>query len=162
MKSKRTKFLTTAAMVAALYVVLTGISALLGLDKGVIQLRLSEALTVLPIVSPASIPGLFIGCMLSSILYGGIPIDVIFGSLATLIGAVGTYYIGKKSYILATLPPVIANTAAVPLILKYAYMIEGTIPFFALTVFIGEFICCCVFGTILLRSLPKALKDMLK
>lgn len=162
MKSKRTKHLTTAAMVAALYVVLTGISALLNLDKGVIQLRLSEALTVLPVISPASIPGLYVGCMLSSMLYGGIPIDVIFGSLATLIGAVGTYYIGKKSHLLATLPPVIANTIAVPLILKYAYMADGTVPFFAVTVFIGEFLCCCVLGTLLLRSIPKSLSDMLK
>ena len=149
-------------MVAALYVVLTGISAMLNLDKGAIQLRLSEALTVLPIVTPAAIPGLFIGCFLSSALYGGIPIDVIFGSAATLIGAVGTYYIGKKHPLVATLPPVIANTVAVPLILKYAYMLEGPVTYVAITVFIGEFICCCVLGTALLHSLPKALKDLMK
>ena len=82
-----------AASIAALYVVLTGLSALVGLDKNAIQFRLSEMLTVLPYFCPEAIPGLFIGCMLSSFLFGAILPDIIFGSLATLVAAVVTFFL---------------------------------------------------------------------
>lgn len=162
MNTKRTAFITKAALIAALYVALTGVSAMLSLDKGVIQVRLSEALTVLPIFTPAAIPGLFIGCVLSSFLFGAIPLDIVFGSLATLIGAIGTYYIGKISKYLAPIPPIVSNVVIIPLVLKYAYCIDGGIPYFALTVFIGEFICCGILGMLIIRSMPKALTDLLK
>ena len=89
---KRNLFITQAALIAALYVVLTLVSAAFGLDSKAIQFRLSEVLTVLPALTPAAIPGLFIGCLLSNFICGAMLPDMIFGSLATLIGAVGTYF----------------------------------------------------------------------
>ena len=154
---KRNLFITQAALIAALYVVLTLVSAAFGLDSKAIQFRLSEVLTVLPALTPAAIPGLFIGCLLSNFICGAMLPDMIFGSLATLIGAVGTYFIGKRVKWLSALPPIAANTVIVPLVLKYAYHLDGTVPFFALTVFIGEFVCCGILGTVLLYAIPKRL-----
>ena len=141
----RNLFITQAALIAALYVVLTLVSAAFGLDSKAIQFRLSEVLTVLPALTPAAIPGLFIGCLLSNFICGAMLPDMIFGSLATLIGAVGTYFIGKRVKWLSALPPIAANTVIVPLVLKYAYHLDGTVPFFALTVFIGESSALCCF-----------------
>ena len=69
---------------------------MLGLSSGVIQLRFSEALCILPIYTSAAVPGLFVGCIISNLLAGGVMTDVVFGSIATLIGAVGTRMIGQK------------------------------------------------------------------
>lgn len=159
---KRNPFITQAALIAALYVVLTLVSAAFGLDSKAIQFRLSEVLTVLPALTPAAIPGLFIGCLLSNFICGAMLPDMIFGSLATLIGAVGTYFIGKRVKWLSALPPIAANTVIVPLVLKYAYHLDGTAPFFALTVFIGEFVCCGILGTVLLYAIPKRLAAQMK
>ena len=104
---KRNPFITQAALIAALYVVLTLVSAAFGLDSKAIQFRLSEVLTVLPALTPAAIPGLFIGCLLSNFICGAMLPDMIFGSLATLIGAVGTYFIGKRVKWLSALPPIL-------------------------------------------------------
>ena len=142
--------------------VLTLVSAAFGLDSKAIQFRLSEVLTVLPALTPAAIPGLFIGCLLSNFICGAMLPDMIFGSLATLIGAVGTYFIGKRVKWLSALPPIAANTVIVPLVLKYAYHLDGTVPFFALTVFIGEFVCCGILGTVLLYAIPKRLAAQMK
>ena len=159
---KRNLFITQAALIAALYVVLTLVSAAFGLDSKAIQFRLSEVLTVLPALTPAAIPGLFIGCLLSNFICGAMLPDMIFGSLATLIGAVGTYFIGKRVKWLSALPPIAANTVIVPLVLKYAYHLDGTVPVFALTVFIGEFVCCGILGTVLLYAIPKKLAAQMK
>ena len=159
---KRNLFITQAALIAALYVVLTLVSAAFGLDSKAIQFRLSEVLTMLPALTPAAIPGLFIGCLLSNFICGAMLPDMIFGSLATLIGAVGTYFIGKRVKWLSALPPIAANTVIVPLVLKYAYHLDGTVPFFALTVFIGEFVCCGILGTVLLYAIPKRLAAQMK
>ena len=159
---KRNPFITQAALIAALYVVLTLVSAAFGLYSKAIQFRLSEVLTVLPALTPAAIPGLFIGCLLSNFICGAMLPDMIFGSLATLIGAVGRYFIGKRVKWLSALPPIAANTVIVPLVLKYAYHLDGTVPFFALTVFIGEFVCCGILGTVLLYAIPKRLAAQVK
>lgn len=165
--NKKVLYLVHAAVIAALYVVLTMLARLLGLDSGVIQVRFSEALTVLPFFTSAAIPGLFIGCLLSNVLLGNLPLDVIFGSLATLLGAVGTYLVSrpmksgaataKRSLRrwLAPIPPIAANTLIVPFILAYVYSFEGSIPYFMLTVGAGEVISCGVLGLILLTALQK-------
>lgn len=150
----KTKKLTMAATIAALYVILTGLAKLLGLDSGVIQVRFSEALCVLPCFTPAAIPGLFVGCLLSNILTGAVIWDVVFGSLATLIGAVGTRLL-RKNRVLAVLPPILANTIIIPFVLAYAYGFSGTIPYFMLTVGIGEVISCGILGLLLHSSVKK-------
>lgn len=154
MHSNRAKFIAHGAIVAALYVALTFIANLMGLSSGAVQIRLSEALTILPVFTPAAIPGLFIGCLLSNIMTGCIPWDIIGGSLATLIGALGTYALRKHRYF-GSVPPILANVIIVPIILAYAYGFEGTIPYFMLTVGIGEIICCGVLGSFLMFSLEK-------
>lgn len=153
-KKKPTVFLAQAAMIAALYIVLTFFANALGLANYAIQVRFSEALTVLPFFTPAAIPGLFVGCLLSNILTGCMPLDVIFGSLATLAGAFGSYALRKHKW-LVPLPPVIANIIVVPLVLAYVYQFEGSLPYFALTVGIGEVISCYVLGMIVLNTLQK-------
>lgn len=142
-----------AAMIAALYVVLTFLANSLGLASSAIQIRFSEALTVLPYFTPAAIPGLFAGCLLSNILTGCALPDIIFGSLATLIGAVFTRKIRKYKW-LAPVPPILANAVIVPFVLLYAYGIKPLWLSFV-TVTIGEMISCGVLGMILLFSLQK-------
>ena len=139
MKNSKAVYVATAASVAALYVVLTFISSLFGLSSGVIQIRISEALTILPAFTPAAIPGLFIGCILSNLLTGGLILDVVFGSIATLIGAVGTYLLRKKKW-LVSLPPIISNILIVPLILRYVYGAPDAYLFMVGTVGAGEII----------------------
>lgn len=155
MKNK-SNYITKAALVATFYIVLTLFSNLLGLASGVIQVRLSEALTILPAFMPASVPGLFVGCLISNLLCGNMMVDVILGSIATLLGALGTYYFGKDKWT-APIFPIISNTIIIPFVLKYVYGISGAIWFFALTVFIGEFISSGVIGTLLFEKLKKIL-----
>ena len=159
MKNK-TKFLTQSALIAALYVVLTMISSAFGMSSGVIQIRLGEALTVLPYFTPAAIPGLFIGCIISNIFSQAIIWDVVFGSLATLVGALGTYFLRKRNYFLAVIPPIAANTITVPFILAYAYNIGEAIPFMILTVGVGEMLSCGVLGILLIKALIKRSKNI--
>lgn len=161
MRSKKVLFLVQAAMIAAIYVALTYVSAAMGLASGTIQVRISEALCILPVFTTAAIPGLWLGCLLANLMTGGIVADVLFGSLATLIGAVGTYLLRKHKFA-CTLPPVLANMVIVPFVLRYGYGfvteyhgIDWSLPFNALTVGIGEAITCVVMGGILLRGLAK-------
>ena len=154
MRRKKTLFVSRAAMIAALYVVLTLIANMFGLANHAIQVRFSESLTILPYFTSAAIPGLFAGCLISNILTGALPLDVIFGSIATLLGALGTYFLRKYKW-LAPIPPMIANTVIVPLVLTYVYQFEGSLPYFALTVGIGEVISCQILGMGLLFALEK-------
>ncbi len=154
MKNKKVLFMTQAAVIAALYVVLTMLANALGMANSIIQVRFSEALTILPFFTPAAIPGLFVGCIISNTLTGCMPLDILFGSMATLLGAFGTYYLRKVKW-LAPLPPILANTLIVPFILAYVYEFEGSIPFFMLTVGIGELISCGILGMLLLLGLSK-------
>lgn len=167
--------LVQAAMIAAIYVVLTLLANSLGLANYAVQVRFSEALTILPFFTPAAVPGLFVGCILSNILTGCMPLDIVFGSLATLLGAFGTYAVGQMSrraaaaskhslepqkktslyHVLAALPPILSNTLIVPFILAYVYRFEGSIPYFMLTVGAGEIISCGILGLALLIALEK-------
>ena len=109
-----------ASAIAAIYVVLTLVSAAAGLSSGVIQLRLSEALTVLPVFTGAAVPGLFIGCAIANLVTGALPWDVVIGSLATLIGAYLTYRFRNRPK-LAPVFPILSNGLIVPFVLKYVY-----------------------------------------
>lgn len=153
MKNKNIAFLTQAAMIAAIYVVLTVVFA--PFSFGEVQVRIAEALTILPLFTPASIPGLFIGCLIGNILGGAILPDIICGSVATLLGAIFTYYLRKKTPFLALLPPVLANVIIVPFVLRYGYGILLPIPFMMLTVGIGEVLSCGVLGMTLYTALHK-------
>lgn len=145
--------LVHAAMIAALYVVLTFIANALGLASSAIQIRFSEALTILPYFTPAAIPGLFIGCLLSNVMTGCALPDIIFGSLATLIGAIFTRKLRRYKW-LAPIPPILSNAVIVPFVLLYAYGIKP-LWFSFVTVTAGEIISCGVLGMILLFSLQK-------
>lgn len=153
MKNKSVLFWTQAAMIAALYVALTIIFA--PFSFGQIQVRIAESLTILPIFTPAAIPGLFAGCLIGNVLGGAIFPDIIFGSFATLIGAFFTYLLRKKNKYLAPLPPIISNTTIIPFVLRYAYGLYLPITFLMLTVCIGEVISCGVLGMILYTALEK-------
>ena len=153
MKNRKNVFLTQAAMIAAIYVVLTFVFA--PFSFGQIQVRIAEALTILPLFTPAAIPGLFIGCLIGNILGGAILPDIIFGSMATLIGAIFTYLLRNTSKYLGPVPPIAANTVIVPLVLHYGYGINLPIPFLMLTVGVGEVISCGVLGMIVYFSLRK-------
>ena len=146
-------FMAQAAMIAAIYVVLTLVFA--PFSYGEVQVRISEALTVLPFFTPAAIPGLFIGCLISNILGGAIIPDIVFGSLATLLGAIFTYLLCNKTRFLAPVPPIVANVLIVPFVLRYGYQVPLPIPLMMLTVGIGEVISCGVLGMLLHTVLSK-------
>ena len=147
-----TQYLTHAAAIAAIYTVLTVIAAGFGLANGAVQGRFSEALTVLPFFTPAAVPGLAVGCLISNIVTGCALPDIIFGTLATLLGALGSHALRRNRF-LVSLPPILANTIIIPFVLSYAYHIPGGIPYFMLTVGAGEVISCLLFGQILLTAL---------
>ncbi len=168
MRNKNLLFITQAAAIAALYVVLTLLANALGLANYAVQVRFSEALTILPFFTPAAIPGLFLGCIIANTMTGCMLLDTIFGSLATLTGALITYMIahgfkkpGDKGFTctsnvrkwLCPIPPIVANILVVPFVLKYVYNLEGTIPYFMLTVGAGEVISCFILGMMLLHAL---------
>lgn len=167
---KKLLWLCTAAIIAAMYIALTYLAMAFGLHNNAIQVRFSEAICVLAFITPAAIPGMTIGCFLANILTGCAPLDILLGPVATLIGATGAYLIGKAgkgklSRILCTLPNIIANTIIVPFIIYVCYtdpseQTLSVIPFFALTVFIGEVISSGVLGTALLLSSEKTLRKI--
>ncbi len=153
-KKSKASFIAHAAIIAALYILLTLISNALSLANGVIQIRISEALTILPYFTPAAIPGLFAGCILGNLLTGCTPLDIVFGSIATLLGAFFTYKIRKWKYF-SPLPPILFNTLLLPPVLAYVYRFEGTLIYFIITIFIGELISCGFLGLILQKALEK-------
>lgn len=156
---QNTKTLAKSAIIAALYVVLTYFATMTGLSSGVIQVRFSEMLTVLPAFTPAAIPGLFVGCLISNLLAGCVIWDVIFGSLTTLLAAILTRMLKKYKW-LAPVPPIVLNTLVIPFILSFAYGAKESVPFLMLTVGIGELISCGVLGTLLTMSMKKTEKYM--
>ena len=154
-KSTTTKFIAKAAMISALYIALTMISAAFGLSSGVIQIRISEALCILPIYTFAAVPGVTVGCLIANILCGGTIYDIIFGTLATIIGCMTAYAIRKVPY-LASLPTIISNAIIIPCVL----IVSGIggwemFPYFVLTVGLGEIISCGVLGTLIILYMEK-------
>ena len=151
MKLHKTRWIAHASMIAAIYIIVTWLFAPFGF--GEIQVRISEALTILPAFTPAAVPGLFVGCLIGNILGGAILPDIIFGSLATLIGAVLVYRMRDKHSFLLPLPPILSNTLIVPFVLRYGYGIALPLPLLMFSIGIGELISCGVLGMILHLSL---------
>lgn len=151
-RREKTIYIAQAGLIAAIYTVLTMIAAGFDLASGAIQVRFSEALCVLPYFTHAAVPALTLGCLISNLVTGCALPDIIFGSLATFLGAIGSYYLRRNRY-LVSIPPIVSNMLIIPFILTYAYHIPGGIPYFMVTVGIGEVISCLVLGQILLSML---------
>ncbi|MBQ2085518.1 MAG: QueT transporter family protein [Oscillospiraceae bacterium] len=149
---KTARFITWSAVIAAIYVVLTVVFAPISFNVG--QIRIAEMLTILPLFTPAAIPGLFIGCILGNLLGGAIVLDIVFGSIATLIGAVGGYLLRKNRW-LVPIPAVVSNGIIVPIILKYGYGLDMPLALMMLYVTAGEIIGCYILGEILASVLMK-------
>ena len=150
----KARYLCQCAGIAAFYVVLTWFSTLFGLSSGVIQVRFSEALCILPVFIPAAVPGLTIGCLIANLLSGCVVIDVFVGAFATFLGAIGTYWL-RKQKLLAFLPPILSNAFIVPWVLKLAYGIGDAYWLLVITVGLGEVISAGVLGFLLYRVLKK-------
>lgn len=159
MKKSNITYLTQAALIAAIYVVL--LLAFQPISFSEIQVRISEALTILPFFTPAAIPGLFVGCFLGGILTGGAPIDYVFGSLTTLVAAYCSYRLRFNKY-LVPLPPIVLNALVIPWILRIAYSIDTLVPMMMLTVGIGQVLACGVLGMILLSVLERHKKTIFR
>lgn len=148
----RTNYYVHAAVIAALYVVLTYLAWGFDLASGAIQCRVSEALTVLPFFTNAAVPGVTVGCFLANLLMGSPLPDVVFGTLATFLGAVGTWAVRKNRFA-CSVPPVVSNALIIPFVLRYAYGIPDAIPLLMITVGAGELIACVLFGQMLITAL---------
>ena len=151
-KNQTALLISQGAAIAALYVALTMIFA--PISFGAVQVRVAEALTILPLFTPVAIPGLFVGCVLANILGGAIVWDVVFGSLATLIGAALGYVLRKNRW-LVPIPAVAANTVIIPLVLRYGYGIDMPLYLIMLYVAIGEVVGCYLLGEMLATVLLK-------
>lgn len=153
-KKNAVRSLTMAAMIAAGYLVLTFLSSLVGLSSGAIQVRLSEALCVLAAFSPSAIAGLTIGCFFANFMTGALLLDVLFGTLATFLGAVGTYLL-RRHAVLRLCPPIIANTVIVGLVLRYCYGLSLPLWMLMAGVLAGEVIAAGVLAYLFGRALEK-------
>ncbi len=153
--NKKTLFITRGACVAAMYVALTMISAAFGLSSGAVQVRISEALCILPAFFGAAVPGLGVGCFAANMITGAPLWDCIIGSLATLLGAIGTYKWGKTPF-RAAIFPIAANTVAVPLVLRYVYKVPGALWVLGAGVLAGEVISCGILGAALYAAVRKS------
>jgi len=153
MKHLALRRMVRGALIAALYVALTLLTQPIAF--GALQIRLAEAMTVLPFILPEAIPGLTIGCLLSNMVGGYGILDVVFGTLATFLAALATYKIRKVW--LAPLPPVLLNAVIVGWLISFtsdlpseAYMLTMA------SVGIGETLACYVLGLPLLSFLAKS------
>ncbi len=147
-------FMCKAALIAALYVLLTYISFTLGLSSGAVQLRLSEMLCILPYFTAAAVPGLTVGCLAANIITGCALWDVILGSAATLVGAFFARKLKSRKW-LVPLPCIISNTLVIPIILVIVYGSKAAYPFLLASVFLGETASIYGIGMPLLLAIEK-------
>ena len=162
----RTLFIVDAGLIAAIYVVLTLIFR--PISFGAIQFRISEALTLLPILTLDAVPGLFLGCLLANLLGGGVAIDIGLGSVATLLAALCTRRLRRRPAVAAAMPTVFNGLIVGPVV-YFAYVHApgapvswGTLLFTMATVALGELVVCYILGMPLihaLRKLPKGRFD---
>lgn len=153
MKKINTQYITQAAIIAAAYAALT--IALAPISYGNLQVRVAEALTVLPAVLPSAIPGLFIGCVIANTLGPGAGIwDIVFGSLATLLAAWLSYKLRKYTF-LVPIPPIVINALVIGLLLFYVVQVPLPLPILMLQVGVGQTIACYALGMPLLLIIKK-------
>jgi Predicted membrane protein len=146
------RYIAQAGIIAAIYVTLSFIFK--PISYGEIQVRVAEALTILPFFTPAAIPGLFVGCLLANFFGSGLPLDIILGSLSTMLAAYISYRLRFNKY-LVPIPPIVGGIIFVPFILYFSIAITLPIPLLMLSVGIGQFISCGILGMILLTFLEK-------
>ena len=157
MRSK-TQLLALNGVIAAAYAALTLVASAMNLAYGPVQFRFSEALTVLPFLFPGTWPGLFVGCLVANLLSPYGPIDIVIGSLATLLAAIWTEKVDRPW--LAPLPPVLCNMVLVGGMLAWEQVgftgaFGVTFALNAASVALGELIACYGLGSLLLWRLPK-------
>ena len=150
----KTKFITRAAIIAALYATIAIVQPW---SSGQIQIRGSEALTVLAGLMPAAIPGIFVGCLITNIFVGAGMLDIVFGSAASLIAAALSWKL-RKNKRLVPLPPVVVNAIIVGTIMHYTYG-EFSIWLNMAYVGIGQLVACYGLGLPLLYVVKKVVKD---
>ena len=151
--SNTTRIIALGAVIAAVYAALTYLTAPISFSA--IQFRVSEAFCILPVFTAAAVPGVTVGCFLANFLAGAAPMDVVFGTLATFIGAVGTRALRKKGPF-AAIPPIVSNALIIPFVLRYAYGVPDLIPFMMLTVGLGEVISVGLLGNLFRVALIRA------
>ncbi|MBR6569351.1 MAG: QueT transporter family protein [Clostridia bacterium] len=151
MKRFTVRSLCMSAVIAALYAALT--LCFQAISFGAVQFRVSEAMTLLPVLFPEAVPGLAVGCLISNLMYGANVYDVVFGTLATLMAAILTRGLRKNTW-LAALPPVLCNAVIIGLVLTYAYGID-LLWMNMLTVGMGQAVVCYVLGVPLVKVLEK-------
>ena len=153
-REQKTSYIVEAGVIAAFYVVLMLTNMELSGASGLVQIRVAEALCILPCFTAAAVPGLFIGCLIGNILTGSVIWDVIFGSLATLFAAFLTRQFKNKRY-LASVPPIVINMFVIPIILTKAAGVEQSIGAVSFGIGLGELISAGVLGQIVYSVLDK-------
>lgn len=151
---ENSKIITKTAAIAAVYVLLSFLAQALSLSSGVVQIRISEAMCVLPCFLAEAVGGLTLGCFLFNLMSGATLADVIFGTLATFLGAYFTRMLKSHRY-LSLMPPIISNTLIIPFVLKYSYGFSGSVLYFMASVGLGEIISVGVLGSLLYSALSK-------
>lgn len=152
MNHNKNLFITQAAVIAALYTVLVLVFQYSSF--GPVQFRVAEALTVLPFFTSAAIPGVTLGCLISNLIFGADILDIVFGTLATLIGAILSYKLRWNKF-LVPIPPIVVNAIVVPFVLKYAYFEADPIPWLMLSVGAGQVMAAGILGLVLIFALDK-------
>lgn len=149
---KDPKTLTRAAVIAALYAALTLLLA--PISYGAMQVRVSEGLTLLPVLFPEAAPALFVGCLLANLLGGSALPDIVLGSLTTLVAALLTRRL-RGNRLLAALPPVVLNGLIVGALIHLLYTPEIPMALCMLYVAVGEAIACYVVGFLVLAAVKR-------
>ena len=155
---QNTHTLARGAIIAALYATLTLLLA--PISYGEIQIRLAEALTLLPVLLPEAVPALAVGCLLANVLGGCTVFDIVFGTLATLLAAICTRRL-REHQLAASAMPVLFNGVIVGAVVHFAYAPVIPLPLCMLSVALGEAVACMLLGPIVLRAVRRIPSKML-
>lgn len=157
---RNTRFLVQASLIAAIYTALCLILHPISFGFAGIELRVSEALTLMPVIMPAAVPGLFIGCLLANLLGGATMLDVVFGSLTTLVAAVLTRKCRNRP-VLAAFWPVILNAVVIGALLRYAYGVAMPLWLCMVSIGAGQAVACYALGLPMMRMMRRLPKKYL-